>query len=456
MRIAMFVGGFPLVSETFILRQICGLLDLGHDVDVFAEERPPDGDAAHPEVKRYDLLRRTRYIDIPPAAGWWEMPVWPLSGDTWLPGADAAIPNVERLLEAAPVLSACYRRAPALAREVVDPTHYDFQAESLSALYRLGAVSGVEARYDIAHAHFGPVARSYRFVKALWNVPFVATFHGYDFCTYPRKHGRDVYRRLFEDADLVTVNSDYTRRRVEALGCDAERLRTLPVGLDPREFGYAARVLEPGGAIEVLSVGRLVEIKGHEYAIRAVHRVRDRLPWIRYTIVGDGPRRESLERLITDLGLGEAVRLVGARDAEQVRHALRGAHVFVMPSINVSGDEEGQGLALQEAQAVGLPVIATRTGGLPEGIAEGASGFLVRERDPEALAAALLRIIELHDAWPEMGRLGHEFVARRYDIRELSRRLVELYGNALGEFRGREAGGTRPYATHLSDRGPNR
>src|SRR2546423_2600961 len=93
LRIAFFTGAFPVLSETFILRQITGLLDLGHEVDIYAQWRP-DEDAVHDDVSAYRLLERTTYLDLPLATGYWELPVSPLWGETWLPGAEAAVPNV--------------------------------------------------------------------------------------------------------------------------------------------------------------------------------------------------------------------------------------------------------------------------------------------------------------------------------------------------------------------------
>jgi colanic acid/amylovoran biosynthesis glycosyltransferase len=99
----------------------------------------------------------------------------------------------------------------------------------------------------------------------------------------------------------------------------------------------------------------------------------------------------------------------------------------------VQGDEEGQGLVLQEAQACGLPVIATNHGALPEGLVPGQSGFLVPERDVDALAARLNYLIEHPELWPIMGRLGREFVVN-YDIRKLNSLLIELYRETIVSF----------------------
>src|SRR5262245_58652854 len=103
MRIAFFLHRFPVVSETFLLRQITGLLDLGHDVHIFSERRPAqDVEPLHAEMTDYDLAARTTYLEaeMPPESGNWSMPVWPINGETWLPGANEPIMNSDRVLRA--------------------------------------------------------------------------------------------------------------------------------------------------------------------------------------------------------------------------------------------------------------------------------------------------------------------------------------------------------------------
>ncbi len=140
MRVAMFVGSFPLISETFILRQITGLIDLGHKVDIFTENKPPDGVPIHSEVLKYNLLERTKYIIAPPESTYWEMPVYPITGETWLPEAEKPIPNFLRIFKAAPTFIQCLTVAPKLTISTLDRHQYGYQAESLSALYRLWAL----------------------------------------------------------------------------------------------------------------------------------------------------------------------------------------------------------------------------------------------------------------------------------------------------------------------------
>jgi len=435
LRIAMFLGTFPVTSETFILRQITGLLDLGHQVDIFADAPAPPGVPQQPEVETHKLLEHTHFMGLPPECVPWELPIRPLKGQSWIPGEVRPLSNLLRAARALPVFLRCFTSQPRLAIEALRRQEYGFQAESLSILYRLHRLLDRPGAYDVLHAHFGPNGNSFRFAPKLWRAPLLVSFHGYDFCTLPRKQGAGMYRKLFETAELITGNSEFTRTQLEKLGCPATKFRKLPVGLNPEEFCWRERVLKPGESVRILTIGRLVKIKGHEYAIQAVAALREKHPSIHYDIVGDGPLHSDLEKLVHQLGLKHHVTLHGALAGNALKHLMDNAHLFVLSSVSVEGDKEGQGLALQEAQAVGLPVIATQNGGLPEGMLPDQSGFLVPEHDVKALCERLSYLVKHPEIWPILGRNGREFVAARYDIRELNRQLVELYAAAQKSFR---------------------
>ncbi len=434
LRIAIFVGMFPVVSETFILRQIVGLLALGHHVDIYADTRLSDDSPCQPEVEEYKLLDRTTFMDMPPECAPWELPVWPLSGETWLPGAAKPIANFVRALRAVPVFLRALTVQPRLAIGVLRPAEYGFQAQSLSALYRLNKLLEQPARYDVLHAHFGPTGNSFRFARQLWRAPLLVSFHGYDFTTFPRKQGTGIYQELFAEADFVTVNSKFTRARVAQLGCPEQKLSLLPVGLELEAFPFKERIWQSGEPLRLITVARLVEIKGHEFALRAVAELRQAYPNVRYDIIGEGPLRKKLDDLLVELGLQETVFLHGARDGRFIRELMCNAHLALLASVSIEGDQEGQGLFLQEAQACGLPVIATQHGALPEGMLSGKSGLLAPERDSQALADRLKELVAHPETWPMMGHNGREFVEARYDIRKLNQQLAQLYETARQRF----------------------
>jgi colanic acid/amylovoran biosynthesis glycosyltransferase len=426
-RIAVLVNTFPAVSETFVLRQITGLIDLGHEVDIYAEW-PADGGCTHPEVETYEIMARTTYMDLPPDSGYYELPVWPITGRTWLPGAEKPVLNVVRVMRAAPTFLRCLARAPRLTMQVLDARRYDHQAASLSSLYRLREFASRAGDYDVIHAHFGPVGRTFRFARTLWNAPLLVSFHGYDFSAWPCREGETAYRDLFDVVDAVTVPSAYARRRLEALGCRSSRIHRLAYGVDIGQFSFRERRLEPGEPVRVLTVGRLVEKKGLEYSIRAVARVLRRHPGLRYDIVGDGPLRADLEELIRSLDLERNVTLLGARDGSEVRRMMAEAHIFMLSSVTApDGDQEGTPVSLLEAQACGLPAISSRHSGISEIVLDGQSGYLVPERDVDGLADRLAYLAEHPETWAAMGLRGRRHIGEYHDIHRLNRQLVGLY-----------------------------
>ena len=404
MRIAFFVDKFPSLSETFILSQITGLIDRGYSVDIYAD-RPPRGIKMHAEVERYGLLHRTHY-----------RPRMPQS-------------RVFRAVKALGLLLANWSKNRGSLLRSLNFLKYGKKAGSLKLLYWAIPLLN-KGPYDIIHCHFGPnglMAVLLRDIGVLQG-KMITTFHGFDVNKYAIRTVQDVYRSLFGKGDLYTANTTFTANKVVALGCPPDKLVKLPVGLDMSKFTFQPRKPFPGEAIRIITVARLVEKKGIEYSIRAAAKVAKEYPNLKYQIVGDGYLRQSLEDLIAELGVEDKVELLGWKTQDEVRKLYKEAHIFVLSSVTASnGDQEGQGLVLQEAQAMGLPVLSTLHNGIPDGVLDGKSGFLVPERDVNALAEKMSYLIEHPEIWGEMGRAGRVHVEDHYNCDKLNDRLVEIY-----------------------------
>ena len=293
--------------------------------------------------------------------------------------------------------------------------------------------------YGVLHAHFGSNARHYVFARAQAAAPLVVTFHGRDFSADPHHHGRGMYDILFRTADAVTYNARHAREALEALGCAADKLHLVRMPVDTATLAFRGRCRD-GEPLRLVTVGRLVEKKGHGIALRALAGARGRLPDTRYDIVGDGPLSGGLRELVAGLGLTDVVRFQGAADSTAVRALLDRAHVFVLASKTAAdGDMEGAPLSLLEAQACGLPVVSTRHGGIEEAVADGRSGLLVPEGDVDALADALVRMAAAEDAWPRLGAAGRAHVVERYDVGVCTNAMLQVFRAAAGRFAGRPA-----------------
>lgn len=407
LRIAFVVNTFPAVSETFILRQITGLMDRGHEVDIYAEKKGSEG-VVHRDVERYGLNKYTYYMpEIPREI----LPKIVKTGITFVRGLSN---DLYRTASSVNVIRDGWRKMP-------------------SRIYWTKYFNKCR-QYDVIHCHFAPNG-----IMALWwrKIGCVAgkiltSFHGYDINREPKCYDIDDYKMLFTEGDAFTVNSDFTRRNAESLGCPRYKIVNIPVGLDIRQYKYTERYIHIGNVINLLTVGRLVEKKGIEYAIKAFAKLARHYESLRYIIVGDGKLRPYLEELICSYGLNGQVKLQGWKTQEELCRLFNEAHIFVCPSVICSnGDQEAQGLVLQEAQACGLPVVATNIGGIPESVVPGKSALLVPEKDPDALAERIEYLLDHPETWPTMSRIGRAYVEANYDIDKLNDRLIELYKRML-------------------------
>ena len=408
MRIAVVVGRFPVLSEAFILNQITGLIDRGHDVSILAERRGEEG-VTHADVARYGLLEQAHYYGPVPS---------------------------HYLLRAArgiPLLFSTASRSLRVAMKSLDVFTYGRNAASLRMLYQARSFGGT-GPYDIVACHFGHnglMAARMREIGVLGG-RLVTSFHGSDFTRDLRAKGDRVYDRLFERGDLFLAVSQYCRDTLIRLGCDEGRTAVHHMGVDCRALAFHSVEPPTRGPVRILTVGRLVEKKGVEYGIRAVAKVISRRPDIEYSIIGDGPLRSRCDSLIQELAAADRIHLLGRKDPQETHRELRNSHLFLCPSVTGSdGDQEGIPVSLMEAMAVGLPVVSTRHSGIPELVQDGRSGFLVAERDVGALADRLLHLLEHPEIWSEMGRAGREHVERDHDIERLNDRLVDLYRGLL-------------------------
>ncbi len=420
MKIAVIVSSFPDVSETFILNQIVGLLDRGHTVRVFASNRPEQHGKTDDDIVRLDLPRHTRYIPGPARSLLGARAAWLQLLGAIRPTHLTTLYRALRIRQAGATLESA--RFPFAIRPFLD------------------------GDYDIAHCHFGRngvLAALLRQAGAL-SGKILTTFHGSDVHTFPRNHGRDVYKTVFRHGDRFTANSNFTRECVIALGCPADKITKLPVGLYPARYPFNERRLATGEPPRLLTVARLVGKKGLRYAIEAIPAVVERHPNLTYDILGDGPLHDELHGLITRLDLSDHVHLLGWKTSEEVAAHFARSHIFILPSVTAdNGDMEGQGLVLQEAQASGLPVVSTLHNGIPEGVVDGVSGHLVPEKDSAALADALNRLLDHPERWSAMGRAGRRLVEEQFDIDKLNDRLVRIYRTLLAEER---SVGTTPFS----------
>jgi colanic acid/amylovoran biosynthesis glycosyltransferase len=287
-------------------------------------------------------------------------------------------------------------------------------------------------RYDIIHCQFGTLGPVVITLKTIGGIDgkLVTSFRGYD-ATKVIDHNPDIYDQLFKEGNLFLPVSNSLKKRIIKAGCRTERIRVHHSGIDCSKFIATGPKFPEDVPFKLLTIARLVEKKGISYAIQAIAELKRCNHRVVYTVIGEGYLRPDLEKLIEDLGLMDEVKLIGWQTHEVVIQLLQQSHILIAPSVTINGNQEGIPNALKEAMAMGLPVIGTLHGGIPELIEDGVSGFLVPERDVKALAERLTFLIEHPEVWQEFGRRGSKNIRENYDIGALNDSLVRCYQKLL-------------------------
>ena len=402
MKIAFLVSQFPSVAETFVLNQIVGLINLGHDVQVFTNGSVKNV-KIHDNYQKYELSKRTHYYGIPRNR------------------LVRIVKGVRLIIKYLPSNYGVIFRSLNIHR-------YGMVSLSLSLLFMTIRLLE-KGPFDIIHSQFGTLGLSAVSLNELLptKCKLVTSIRGYDVTVFLRKNPR-IYNELFREGDLFLPVCEFLRERLIKEGCEEKKIVVHYSGIDCSKFEHVPRQRVFGEPIKVLTIARLIEKKGVAFAIEAVSRLLSKGERLEYTVVGDGMLRQGLQQLIKDLGIERHVKLVGSKTHEEVKMFLEQSHVVIAPSLtSESGDQEGIPNAIKEAMASGLPVISTFHSGIPELVSDGVSGLLVPERDAASLADALAYLIHHPEICKEMGQAGRRQVKQKFDTNALNKKLEELY-----------------------------
>ena len=400
MRIGYVLDLFPSVYQTYVLDELLQLEKAGLEIEVFSLQAPS---AAHPQHDRLQQLRAPIHC----------------------------IPSPARALgEYAQALGAALARFPlrylqGLAQAVRRPGRMALLSFMRGVyLSRLPALRRVQH----LHAHFALGANVVAMVAAhLCGLTFSFTTHAVDLFARPV----GLCESLRAAGFAVTI-SEYNRDFI-ARSCGehlAQRVRVVRAGIDPAAFAVGQR--PANGRPRILSVGRLVAKKGHRHLIEALALLRRRGYDFEVVVVGEGPERPALARLIDERGLSTQARLLGAVAQQEVRQLYAESDVFVLPCVVAcDGDRDGIPVSLMEAMASGLPVVSTYCSAIPELITHGREGLLVEPGDVDGLSAALERLLTEAAARERLGQAGRERVLREFDVRRNAGELVALFAQTV-------------------------
>lgn len=400
LKIAVVTNSFPKLGEPYVLNHVTGLLDLGHKVQVIAM-RDPHEERVYDDVKKYGLNQGVLYVEPP-----------------------SSLPA--RILGAIRILRTYGRKHPGAVVAALNAFKYGIRAAKLDVLFSLEPF--LKDTYDLLHCHFGYNGLRFLFVKDFAGTPMVVNFHGGDFSN-PQFRIPGLYSKTFRKADLIVAESNHAVQKIIHLGCPPGKIVNVPVGVNVDLFRFRERHLSPDKRVRILTVARFIEVKGLPTAIRAIAELRKRHA-VRLDIVGSGsPEAErELKDLVQELGVQDAVFFLGRKTLAELVTTYNQADIFVLAShTTLSGVQENQGTVLLEAQAAGIPVVATRHGGLPESMIDGKTGYLAEEKSVSSLVEQLEKLIEHPERFPEMSRAARAFVVENLDKRQWIRKLDSYY-----------------------------
>ncbi len=262
--------------------------------------------------------------------------------------------------------------------------------------------------YDVVHAHW---LIPQGIVQSFFKKPYIVTGHGGDVVSLNKGIMRKLKVRCLKKARHVTVVSEYLKGRVQELVPEIEP-EVISMGVDTRKFGRQYRVenyFGQGDKKVVLFVGRLAEKKGVAYLIEAMKQIDALL-----VIVGNGPLRKTLEEQAEQVGK-DRIRFLGEKTHEELKKIYASADIFVAPSVTAKdGDQEGLGLVLLEAMASGLPVVASKSGGITQIIKDGENGLLCEEKCVWQLAENICALLNDECLYKKIAENGNRTV-KAYD-----------------------------------------
>jgi glycosyltransferase involved in cell wall biosynthesis len=289
------------------------------------------------------------------------------------------------------------------------------------------AISLFDLKIDILHVHHIPLWQNIRQGAKLAKIPIILTEHA-KYSISCSNELQNACRRAARSVDCFTVVSeDLKLFFVKELGIQDKSLTVIPNGIDTKRFAPRPRNqalidLLPGkfqGKV-LVSVGRLAEAKDQITLISAMELLKKQGRNIFLILIGEGEMRKQIEAEVNRRGLANCVRLTGSRS--DIDRLLPGADAFVL-----SSKREGLPMSILEAMAAGLPVIATRVGGIPEVIKDGENGILVQPQDPDALANAICRILDDSEVSSNLARMARIAVEENYSLRSITDAYTRIY-----------------------------
>lgn len=398
LRLAYLVSRFPKTTETFVVRELNEVATNPEiDVQLYSVFPPREGAAVvHPSAQPWvDRVRRADRVASFAAALRWTLrrPLRMTTTASMLVWGFARRPR-QLVASLAAMLAGC-QLAEEMQREGIEHVHAHFVGHPATAAWVIQRLTGIN---------------------------YSVTAHAYELY-----QDNEFLRPRIRAAQFVVTISEYNAQFL-ARFCNgvAPPISVIRAGIVLEGFPYRERTLPQDGPIHVLSVGSLIEHKGHRVLLEALSDPQ--LDRVNLTVVGEGEERQNLELAARTAGLAERVRFVGARREDEVAELMANCDLFVLPSlIAASGRMEGVPVVLMEAMASGAPVVASKLSGIPELVIDGETGRLAVQGDASSLRSQIAATLADPDSARRMARAARTRVEREFDVRRSATMLAELF-----------------------------
>jgi colanic acid/amylovoran biosynthesis glycosyltransferase len=355
------------------------------------------------------------------ALGWTS---WLITEGTVVERGSVALERIVTTPSTLPLLDRIVVRVPVLRRG--DPNWARAARKYLAAF--------AQAPPGIAHAHFGWTGAHCSLVARKLGLPLIVSFHGTDLTVSPVDSvWREPYAKMLSEARAVTVVSRFLEGKLRGVGYEGT-VEIIPSGVRLESFPFSGGP-RPGETPRILFVGRLIACKGVDTLIEALARTRSEGVEATLRIVGDGPLRGELEETVRATGMERAVHFAGTFSHAEVREELQRSDIVVVPSRPMpDGQAEGSSVVSKEAQAIGVPVVATDVGGIPETLPPEIRSELVPPDQPGSLAARIMQVWSEREEWPERARRQREWVESEFAWARIAPRLSAIYDRMIQEY----------------------
>ncbi len=315
----------------------------------------------------------------------------------------------------------CFKKASTLKIPAIE------RIRSFLLMFYFETRRDIFTRFDLIHSHSEMTGYTFLHLAKILDIPMVLTFHGLPPSGVAQLDSRKR-NLLYGNLERVLVNTRFAREQVVSLGAEPAKTTIIPQGLPIDDFPHHEKELpEHESTIHILTIGRFHRDKGQEYALLALKRLKDAGVSVNWHFAGVGSGVETLKQLASRLEIeNEAMFHVNMSD-QGIKDLYKKCHVYCLCSIDTAVHIETQGVVLQEAQASGCVVVATKVGGVPECLADRENGLLVKPRSSRAIYHAIMELMASPDEhWAALRKAGRENVIENFSADVVGKNMAAI------------------------------